>query len=395
MLAAHVSAPVKSFWSLELLDNRYPALHGLRVLAIVSVVQYHVTQILYFGEKMPITSAFAGASMTVFFGMDLFFVLSGFLIGSILLHSLESGGVGTLKRFYLRRIFRTFPAYYLALVVLVFARGVTSEQRPNLWMEFVYLTNFVHPLAPATTIMPWGWSLAFEEQFYLLVPFLFFGLARIKGDRARLILLFVMWLSPLVIRLAMYFTYRPTGWDVHELAYFRAYTRYDTLVAGLGLAVLQRGYGDRVARWLGHPRHRAMLQVPALACLWLLLAPRMFGDAAEALVDMFLWGTVTSVMYFCVALLLLHGSGPVHSLLGAAVFRRTATLGYGVYLVHIPVCDWAIVPVVRLLADRGVTMIVVWPLSVALTMLAAMALGYALHVLVEKPSMRARERLAC
>ena len=80
----------KALFALELLDNRYPSLHGLRVLAIVSVVQFHVTWIFAGEQGIRLDRDFTASSLTVFFGMDLFFILSGFLIGSILLRSLEN-----------------------------------------------------------------------------------------------------------------------------------------------------------------------------------------------------------------------------------------------------------------------------------------------------------------
>src|SRR4051812_48980269 len=105
------------FFALDLLDNRYPALHGLRVLAIVSVVQFHVTWIFGGEQSIAIDQDFMTSSLTVFFGMDLFFILSGFLIGSILLRSLQLNGTQNLRRFYLRRILRTFPSYYVILTI--------------------------------------------------------------------------------------------------------------------------------------------------------------------------------------------------------------------------------------------------------------------------------------
>lgn len=90
---------------LSLLQNRYPALHGLRFVAIVSVLQVHVTVTLH-GFKLMQNGELAGLSQSVWFGMDLFFVLSGFLIGSMLLHQ---GGTG-MGRFWLRRAFRTFAS---------------------------------------------------------------------------------------------------------------------------------------------------------------------------------------------------------------------------------------------------------------------------------------------
>src|SRR5207248_2608681 len=91
--------------SLDLLDNRYPALHGLRVIAILTVIQFHVTWVFAGEQGIFLDRDFIDRSLSVFFGMDLFFMLSGFLIGSILLHSLQSAGSQQVRRFYLRRIF--------------------------------------------------------------------------------------------------------------------------------------------------------------------------------------------------------------------------------------------------------------------------------------------------
>src|SRR5664279_3647974 len=105
-----MAAPTR-FLELDLLDNRYPALHGLRVLAIVSVVQFHVSWVFAGEQGIALDGGFLATSLTIFFGMDLFFMLSGFLIGSILLRSLATAGTQQLQRFYLRRVFRTFPSY--------------------------------------------------------------------------------------------------------------------------------------------------------------------------------------------------------------------------------------------------------------------------------------------
>ena len=103
---------MRRFFALELLDNRYPQLHGLRVLAIVSVVQFHITSIFALEQAIRLDRDWVVSSLAVFFGMDLFFILSGFLIGSILLYSLKQKDTQKhpIRRFYLRRIFRTFPS---------------------------------------------------------------------------------------------------------------------------------------------------------------------------------------------------------------------------------------------------------------------------------------------
>ena len=222
--------PRRRFFDLDLLDNRYPALHGLRVLGILSVIQFHVTWIFVGEQGIAIDGEWVASSLAVFFGMDMFFMLSGFLIGSILLRSLAVSGTQNIRRFYIRRIFRTFPSYYVVLTVLALTTALTAAQRHHLVYEFLYLTNFVQ-LGRPEVVMFWGWSLAMEEQFYLTVPLLFFVLHRLKSDRARLTLLGVLWISALIVRLYIYVRHLPwNDFELYSSLYFRTYTRFDTLV---------------------------------------------------------------------------------------------------------------------------------------------------------------------
>jgi peptidoglycan/LPS O-acetylase OafA/YrhL len=385
---------VGRFFALDLLDNRFPALHGLRFFAILSVVAYHVTWIFMGEQHIWLDPAFFAQALTVFFGMDLFFVLSGFLIGSILLRSANQAGVQHLRRFYLRRIFRTFPSYYLVLTFLVIAFPLTAHQRHHLPLEYIYGTNFL-PLERGQCVMFWGWSLGLEEQFYLTVPLLFLALRRLRDDRARIAMLSALMASALVIRLIIFFRRRPWGdGALYGALYFRTHTRFDPLVAGILLAVVHQRYGKSIAQWLEAPFHRALLGLPALACLWLLLFPAMFGASQVQLVHVFAWGTVTSLMYLATVPLALYGEGMVCRWLAAPVFRRLATVGYGVYLVHIPVIDHIMVPAARAAQGRHWSMLFVWPTVLAATMALSTAIGYALHIIVEKPALRLRDRLA-
>jgi peptidoglycan/LPS O-acetylase OafA/YrhL len=385
---------LRTFLELEPLDNRYPFLHGLRVLAILSVIQFHVTWIFAGEQGIRIDQDFVASSLTVFFGMDLFFILSGFLIGSILLRSLETSGTQNLRRFYIRRISRTFPSYYLVLTYLALTTALTASQKAHLFYEYIYATNFLS-LLRVDIVMFWGWSLALEEQFYLTVPLLFFFLYRVKSDRARLAFLVAIWLSALVIRVIVYVHRAPwTDLQLYEALYFRPHTRFDTLIAGIILAFVHARYGTAITAWLKAPFHRALLAVPSLGCLWILLKPALFGAEHVQIVHVFAWGTITSVMYFAWLILLLHGDGWIHRALSFSIFRRIATLGYGVYLTHIPILDNVAVPVARALQARHVPMLVIWPLSLVGLSVASLGLAYVLHVLVEKPSLWIRQRLA-
>jgi peptidoglycan/LPS O-acetylase OafA/YrhL len=389
--ATRVARVVRRLLDVELLDNRYPSLHGVRVIAIVSVVQLHVT--LFFEKHgVALDPAWAEASKRVFYGMDLFFVLSGFLIGTILIRSIESGGSQNMRRFYLRRIFRTFPPYYLILTVIAFASGPLNAARSrNLWMEYAYVSNYAQP--PGEVVMPWGWSLSIEEQFYLAVPLLMLLLHKLRGDAARVAALGALWSAPLCLRLVEHL--RHPQWTDGDLAlwvYFRTETRMDVLIAGILIAYVQNRWREPLGEAMRRPSVRAAFALPPLACLWVLMHPMMFGEQALKLLHVFAWGTLTSIMYFGWISLLIHGGdGWVQRALSLRVFRVIATLGYGIYLLHIPVLRSCGPTVCKLVAHEG---LLAWLVCVGTLLGVSMAGAYVLHVFIEKPSLRVRDWLA-
>ncbi len=394
MLLGVSDSRTRRLGSLALLDNRYPALHGLRVFAILSVVQHHITWIFVGEEKLSLPRDLMTLSISTFFGMDLFFILSGFLIGSILFHSIEVAGTPQLGRFYLRRMFRTFPSYWIVLTVLVLTSFLTDQQRAHLQYEYTYLTNFV-PIGRKSIVMLWGWSLALEEQFYLVVPFFLFALTKLRSDRGRLALLLGACSLGTVIRLVVYL--RGAPWDnvtLHDELYFHTYTRFDTLVVGILLAFVHRRWGKELTLWLRAPVHRALLALPSLTLLWVLWFPSaVYGEHLQ-LFEVFAWGTLTSFMYFPALILLLHTDGPIGRFLGLPLFRKAATLGYGVYLVHIPLIDNLVVPLAHIADRKHVPHEWLWLGGTFIAMSASLAVGYMMHVLIEKPSLALRDKLA-
>jgi peptidoglycan/LPS O-acetylase OafA/YrhL len=99
-------------------------------------------------------------------------------------------------------------------------------------------------------------------------------------------------------------------------------------------------------------------------------------------------------MYFGPLLMLLGGEGWIVRALSAPLFRRVATLGYGVYLVHIPIIYYVLMPAVRALHQQRVSMVILWSGSLLAVTILSLSIAYGLHVFVEKPSLRIRERLA-
>jgi len=183
-------------------SQRIFGLDVMRALAIMQVVYSHSLELL--GAYWP-----PDLSLSYVDGVDLFFVLSGFLVGGILLRSIEENKLPWYKallNFWQRRWLRTLPNYYLFLCVniglvhLGVARGVLHT---NTWAYFLFLQNFHIQLG----LMFWeSWSLAVEEWFYLLFPIAVLGalrLIKLPTRYAFLLATMAMIILPAVIR----FTY--------------------------------------------------------------------------------------------------------------------------------------------------------------------------------------------
>jgi peptidoglycan/LPS O-acetylase OafA/YrhL len=208
-----------------------PALDGLRGVAIAGVVSSHLF-------RWPM-----GGGL----GVDLFFVLSGFLISTLLLEELAVSGTVSLRRFYARRARRLLPALACLLVVYLVvqaARGVDAlgtVARLGLYAGNVYQA-FVAPGAPVSGLEHL-WSLAEEEQFYLVWPLLLLVLARTRRPAA--------WIAATVVALVVY----RIGLEQHAAHHARLYvgpdTHADGLLLGALLAQLRVRRDIRPPRWLG------------------------------------------------------------------------------------------------------------------------------------------------
>ena len=126
-------------------------------------------------------------------GVDLFFVISGYLIGTILLSEYRTSGRLQIKRFYVRRFLRLMPVYTVAMIAgLYFVHNIPREavlmefppfmNANNMWANFLYVNNF---LPINRQYMGWCWSLAIEEQFYLILPGFILIVMRARPAAAR------------------------------------------------------------------------------------------------------------------------------------------------------------------------------------------------------------------
>ncbi|MBM4250605.1 MAG: acyltransferase [Deltaproteobacteria bacterium] len=251
-----VIAPVPEFPGARITEGRVKALDGVRGLAIAMVMIGHIGE---FGTD--ISPIFRAVYALSWIGVELFFALSGFLITSILLETLNTKTY--LARFYLRRFWRIVPLYYVVLTVTtfvlpqIFTELITPEMAAT-WRDhapwyYGFLANFMMlrlndmPKDPVTV----AWSLAIEEQFYLVWPLVVMSFRRWRplGVLGSLIALSIGLKAVLLMR----------GWNEFHFYLFTP-TRLEPLVIGSALALARHhGYlrsfgtaGDHVwplAKW--------------------------------------------------------------------------------------------------------------------------------------------------
>jgi peptidoglycan/LPS O-acetylase OafA/YrhL len=307
------------------IESRIPALDGLRGIAILLVLFLHFGQ---FGHGLPaptvlVDKVFIHAARTGWMGVDLFFVLSGFLITGILYDT--KGSPRYFRQFYARRVLRIFPLYYAALVLFLI---ILPALRPEHWVlkdlktdaawYWTYLYNVkvaADGFRPSSALGHF-WSLAVEEQFYLVWPIVVLWL----GRKHLLVVCVVAVVGALVFRLVS----SSTGYVV--LPDVLTPARMDALAVGAFIAVVARSPNGLsvMRRWA----------VPVAVAAALPLAVLLRYNVALATVS----HTLVALLFGAILVLALTVS-PV-SLLGTAaaspILRFFGRYSYALYVFHHP-----------------------------------------------------------
>ena len=343
-------------------------LDGLRALAVIAVVLYHAGV-----DFVP-----AG-----FLGVEIFFVISGYLITSLLLSEHAATSAVSLRRFWMRRARRLLPALFLLVAVVltyfaIFLPGEVAMVRGDALAAVGYVSNWAFILRDTPYFEQVGrpspllhlWSLAIEEQFYVIWPPLFVGLMALRG-RALLFAAIVAGIVGSSVLMAV--LYEPFA-DVSRV-YYGTDTRAAGLLFGAALAVVWRAGAlpaprGRVVAWLFYASGlarllRVSLDIAGLAALAGLAYIVVTFNSFQPALYLGGFALVSALTVIVIAAAVAPG-GRLGRVLGVAPLRAVGLRSYSIYLWH-----WPIFIVTRPGIDVSLGEIELLAVRLALTLLLA------------------------
>jgi peptidoglycan/LPS O-acetylase OafA/YrhL len=312
-------------------QRHIPVLDGIRGLAIIMVLIAHFTTILenYLKESFPLAGpVFTKLALSGLMGVDLFFVLSGFLITGILLDTKSTNGF--FRNFYARRFLRIFPLYYGVLFILfcILPKIITfdtaaNEMADHQWWLWAYLTNFPgHPAWDNSAIFRLGhfWSLAVEEHFYFVWPFVVYFVPNRLLKKICIVCVPCSMLAGVLSRMADWEIARFVGWSTVSFSGGLMLGAYCALAAreGNGLESLV-------------PYAKKMITVFGVLFFVIAMLPRyMHLDLAIHYVSWF--------FFFSIIVLTVSSSRDERGLLAKffnlRIMRLFGKVSYGLYVYH-------------------------------------------------------------
>ncbi len=333
---------------------RYGSMDFLRSVAILMVVLAH--SVLAYGAPAYIAPLQLGG-----IGVDLFFVLSGWLLGGQLFREVEKKQKVDIKRFWVRRWMRTLPAYYAVLILSVLQQYISVDNVEFPWEYFVFIQNYNDNLS----FFSISWSLCVEEQFYLFIaPFI--GALCLKDKKTTTIGLLVLLLIPLFSREFLWYTE----------GYSTTHTQMDCCIFGVLLAQIRTQYKKF---WKTITSNIGTISVITFTTLILFFVARYYPSIGlkdpDNLLLAFIFGSWV---------VLANSSDEWKSKLYFPGANYIATRSYGIYLLHPEALSLL----------KHLSLDINFSLYLILALLGSVLLSEVLYRVIEKPFMDARERFS-
>ncbi|MGX5172731.1 acyltransferase family protein [Aliikangiella sp. IMCC44653] len=373
--------------------NQYiRGLDGLRALAISWVMFGHVSASLAYEPASAIEKGMTLLANMGWVGVQLFFVISGFLITKILLDN--KGSPQQLKNFYIRRSLRIFPIYYITLAFFfillpLFNAAPTWIQEPidHQWWFWTYMHNWIRPYM-GDSGFGHLWSLAIEEQYYLLWP------------------LFVIWLSPkrliqicllLVVSAPIFrywfFYHYPEAWGGIETGASAAYdftvSRWDAIALGSLLGIISKQ--PKLIEPLNRYCVFALSAVLAIIAIQIVIFHHFISvSAGVSLLNQ----TTAALAFFLVVIFVVdRQTSPLTKALEFAPIKLVGKYSYAMYLFHLPIMIcWNNYWQFEAANYSGIKMAMLVLFNYGSVFLLTMILAAASWALIEHPFLKLKKR---
>ncbi|MBI9035442.1 MAG: acyltransferase [Bacteroidales bacterium] len=368
---------------IKIFDYKSDRLHGLdhlRAIAILLVMLFH------YGRGIP--SWLEPVKQIGWTGVDLFFVLSGYLIGSQLLKEMQKTHTISFKRFYLKRFFRIIPAYIVVLIIYYslpdFREGAGM---PPLW-RFLTFTQNLGLDAQNSNTFSHAWSLCIEEQFYLLLPLIIISIFALKLQKG----------TPYVVLalVILGFAFRIYNWNEYvqpfiesgnrsakvygfvEKIYYPSYNRMDGLLIGVSIAAVFNFKPKLKNHLIKHGNIVLLIGVALFLIAYKVCENFVSYDTA-------VYGfPLISLAYGVIVIAALSPSSILYRF-KSKISLIIATLSYAIYLTHKLLFHLT----KSLCVELGLNDTSAWTFWICIAI--ALLGGFVLHLIIEKPFLKLRK----
>jgi peptidoglycan/LPS O-acetylase OafA/YrhL len=352
-------------------------LDHLRAVAIISVFLFHYQ---FFGHPEWEKNV-AGFGWT---GVDLFFVLSGFLISGQLFGAIAKGNPISLGEFFIKRFFRILPPF-LVVLTLYFAFPFLREwgSPAPLWRYLTFTLNFGFDLKKYGTFSH-DWSLCVEEQFYLILPLIFWLFTYFKAGKQAISLILALFVAGFILRLwGWYHFMEPVlqtnnlGLTWNKYIYYPTYNRLDGLLIGVSIAGVFTFY-PTVKEWINKRSNIIMLLGLAV-----LLAAYFVSTPQDTFYTCLFGFPLISLAYGIILAAIVCPSNMLFSI-KSWLTSQIATLSYSIYLSHKIVIHSIQSLLEKVGMDKNSN------LAMLICIIAVIVGALVLRYVVEKPALRIR-----
>lgn len=335
-------------------QQRNAWLDSLRALAVLIVIATHTNTAFWEKAGIPEATWYNTIGLGGH-GVDLFFVLSGWLLGGVIIKEIHRTGTLDTMKFWRRRWWRTLPAYFAILALSLLQRVLNGSWQWSDSVFAIFIQNYWYDPIPFYSV---SWSLCVEEHFYIIIAASLFFV----GNRKNLI-------TALLLTLIVFpCLFRAYGWygSIHD-----THVRLDACASGVLLAHMMLNYPAIWKNWM----RTLPLHVPlALAVVCIAIYKRYTGNSN---IPPYYWVYVSAILVS-----LCEANSFFRNTATSSLTRFIAIRSYAMYLVHVEA-----IAVIRRLGISNY-----W-LYVILVYLLTMVIAEALHQLVELPGLRYRDSL--